>query len=158
MPDQTMRFLEAYKELDELCKQILSSTRGVSAYIEEMEKRPQARSVAGWGTDYRRLKELRHIRNKLVHEVGSFEYGYISEEDVEWLRRFRSRILERTDPCACEYRARMEIEERTKRTRAQGSAKPENVPKQEREGGLSLGALIFCAVVFFSIMLRGCGA
>lgn len=38
MDNMILEFLEAYKSPDELCKQILSSDRGISEYIDEMER------------------------------------------------------------------------------------------------------------------------
>jgi len=50
-------FLNAYKELDALCKQILSSDIGISKYIEEMDKKRYAHSyVFDWERDYKNLK------------------------------------------------------------------------------------------------------
>ena len=63
-------FIEAYKSLDELCKQILSSDRGISEYIDEMSNESQGRMmVTCWEKDYNQLKKMRWIRNQLVHEV-----------------------------------------------------------------------------------------
>ena len=39
MDNMILEFLEAYKSLDELCQQILSSDRGISEYIDEMDIR-----------------------------------------------------------------------------------------------------------------------
>lgn len=52
MDNMILEFLEAYKSLDELCKQILSSDRGISEYIDEMERESQGcMRVACWETD-----------------------------------------------------------------------------------------------------------
>lgn len=37
MNNKIMEFLETYQQLDELCRQILSSDRGISEYIDEMD-------------------------------------------------------------------------------------------------------------------------
>lgn len=94
-------FLEAYKNLDELCKQILSNESGISQYIIEMECEEQEhKGVPGWDNDYKQLKRMKKIRNKLVHDTDSFEQQLFSEEDIEWLKSFRSRILQLTHPFA----------------------------------------------------------
>ena len=91
-------FIEAYKSLDELCKQILSSDRGISEYIDEMSNERQGRMmVACWEKDYNQLKKMRWIRNQLVHEVNSSQNNLVTIEDIEWLKTFRSRIMECTD-------------------------------------------------------------
>lgn len=102
-----LEFLESYKKLDELCKQILSSDRGVSAYIDVMSNEyPEYMTVACWKKDYKQLKKMRWIRNKLVHEANSFQENLINVEDIVWLKTFYSRILECTDPFSLLYQSR----------------------------------------------------
>ena len=93
-----LEFLEIYKNLDELCKQVLSSDRGVSEYIDEMSNESQGYRVASWERDYKILKKMRWIRNRLVHETDSFEDNLVNVEDIEWLHTFYHRIMECTDP------------------------------------------------------------
>lgn len=107
MKNIILEFLEAYKSLDELCKQILSSDRGISEYIDEMNRESQGcMRVACWEMDYKRLKKLRWIRNQLVHEINSFEDDLISPEDIEWMKEFQTRIMECTDPFSLLYQSR----------------------------------------------------
>lgn len=93
-----IEFLEIYKNLDELCRQILSSDRGVSEYIDEMSNESQGWRIAGWDRDYKQLKRMRWIRNRLVHEAGSFDDSLVNVKDIEWLHTFYRRIMECTDP------------------------------------------------------------
>lgn len=94
-----IEYLEAYKSLDELCKQILRSDKGISKYIEEMENDRWGRMyVEGWKQDYKQLKHMRWLRNKLVHEVDSSNYCDIYNNDIMWLENFKSRILSCSDP------------------------------------------------------------
>ena len=122
MENIILEFLEAYKSLDELCKQILSSDRGISTYIDEMEQESQGYAkVNCWEKDYKRLKKMRWIRNQLVHETNSFHDNLINIEDVEWLKIFRSRIMECTDPFSLLYKSI-----NTKRKTANQEKHPEN--------------------------------
>lgn len=99
-----LEFLEAYKSLDELCKQILSSNQGVSEYISEMSDESQGYiKIACWKKDLNDLKRVRRIRNTLVHEPNSFQDDLISIDDIEWVKDFRSRIMESTDPFSLLY-------------------------------------------------------
>ncbi len=99
MDNIILDFLQAYKSLDTLCKQILSSDRGISKYIDEMARESQGRMlVADWENDYRKLKHMRWLRNRLVHEPDSFQNNLPSIEDIKWLEMFRIRIMECTDP------------------------------------------------------------
>lgn len=75
-----LEFLEIYKNLDELCRQILSSDRGVSEYIDEMDfDNQRGQLVAGWERDYKQLKRMRWIRNRLVHEVDAFDENLVKQ-------------------------------------------------------------------------------
>ena len=96
------RFLEAYKSLDKLCREIYQGDKGVTAYIDYMKATPQheSREIAGWHSDLRRLIALRHLRNQLTHECGTLERDMCSESDIDWLNDFYDRILHQTDPLA----------------------------------------------------------
>lgn len=96
-----MSFMESYKRLDNLCKDLLNSQTGVTSYIESMEKLGIKRArVPNWESDYRMLKHYRHIRNQIVHETGANEENMCTQEDTIWLEQFRRRILSRQDPLA----------------------------------------------------------
>lgn len=106
MNNLNWEFFEAYKSLDELCKQILSSDRGISEYINEMSNENQGRwRVTCWEKDYKQLKRMRWIRNQLAHESGSFQDNLVTAEDIEWLKNFRSRIMNSTDPFSLLYKS-----------------------------------------------------
>ena len=99
-----LKFLDAYKSLDEICKQILSSNRGISEYIDEMNNvNYRAAKIAGWENDYKTLKRMRWIRNQLVHDTDSFNNIHITEADIKWLQNFRLRILHQKDPFSLVY-------------------------------------------------------
>ena len=100
MEHLNVTFLEAYKDLDDLCGQLLSCTSGVDEYLKQMEEAaPRARHKIGdWESDCEALKEYQEIRNRLVHEPGSFSLPLVAEEDVTWLSDFRARILVLDDP------------------------------------------------------------
>ena len=107
MNNTILEFLEAYKSLDELCKQILSRNSGISGYIEEMNKENQGGiKIACWEKDYKQLKKMRWMRNQLVHEPDSFQNNSVSVEDIEWLKDFRLRIMECTDPFSLLHQAK----------------------------------------------------
>lgn len=100
MDSRILNFLECYKQLDELCKQVLVSDKGISSYIEQMEQEHQHYYVEGWDRDYKRLKNLRWKRNRLVHEVDAYSSYDITEDDIFWLSEFRERIMQQRDPFA----------------------------------------------------------
>ena len=101
MDDIILKFLKAYKKLDELCKQVLGSSRGISEYIDQMQNEGEDCSqIPNWYNDLKELKRLRWIRNRLVHDADSFDMLTITKEDISYLKEFRSRILECEDPFA----------------------------------------------------------
>ncbi len=102
-----MSFMDSYKRLDNLCKTFAEYPKGISSYIEEMERSNQVRyQNSGWTSDYSRLKEYRHIRNQIAHDNGIFEDEMCDISDDEWLRDFHARILNQTDPLALYFKAK----------------------------------------------------
>lgn len=94
-----MSFLQCYKRLDNLCKDICGSETGVTSYIESMERIPAgAYRVAGWHDDYRQLNHYRYIRNKIVHDNDADEDTLCSATDIDWIENFYWRIMNGQDP------------------------------------------------------------
>lgn len=93
-------FQEAYKRLDKLCKDYFSSANGVSEYIRQMETVPWSsyRYVSAWEYDYKMLKHIRWIRNRLAHEEGAFEEDVCSYDDLKYVEEFYNRIMRGSDP------------------------------------------------------------
>lgn len=114
MKELIIDYLAAYKHLDQLCKDVLDSDVGITEYIDEMEEEKTwgTRYVSGWNEDYKQLKHLRWMRNKLVHEVDSFDETEISESDIEWLETFEWRILNEQDPFALLKKYRNQVRKR----------------------------------------------
>lgn len=100
MLEINVRFQEEYLRLDSLCREFFSSKRGVSLYIEHMESTDEREwsKISGWENDLRTLKRMRHIRNKLAHEVDALNKRITSEKDISWLKSFYMRIMDETDP------------------------------------------------------------
>ncbi len=99
MKNINQQFLEEYKRLDKLCQEVLGTEKGITAYIDEM-KDSVGGIIPGWAEDLKMLKELRHIRNMLSHDVGTFDQNVCDIDDVEWLEDFHSRIMNGKDPLA----------------------------------------------------------
>lgn len=94
-------FMEAFKRLDILCKDMFQAEKGVTTYINTMESIPNgATFVPTWNATFQRLKKLRHIRNNLSHEIGTSYTDVCSPEDIAWLKQFYTSILNTTDPLA----------------------------------------------------------
>ena len=110
----SITFQEEYKRLDKLCKDYLSSDKGVSSYIEQMESTAiqNKRYVYTWDEDYKQLKHIRWVRNKLAHEVGTLNSDFCTPEDLEWVQTFRHRIIQGTDPFSIVRKAKQAEETR----------------------------------------------
>ena len=94
-----VEFLENYKRLDCLCKDSLSSEEGVSEYLRQMENIcwEDRTKISCWTDDYQGLKHVRWVRNKLVHEVGAWEAGLCTIEELNYVKDFYERILKSKD-------------------------------------------------------------
>ncbi|MBR5307613.1 MAG: hypothetical protein IKU43_02490 [Clostridia bacterium] len=99
-------FFDEFKALDNLCRDIYGKTSdnklGVTLYLEDMEQKTHlgAVKVSGWAFDYRRLKSARNMRNELAHSRNSMSVEICTQEDIDFVRNFRERILNQTDPIA----------------------------------------------------------
>ena len=109
-------FQEEYKRLDALCKDIFASREGVSEYIRQMELVSYAdrRSYANWESDYRQLKHLRWIRNRLAHDIRTLEEDFCTDAEIEWLRNFHQKILSVCDPLSTVRKDKQEFDQKNK--------------------------------------------
>lgn len=108
-------FLEEYKQLDKLCREIYSSEKGVTSYLDEMKSVPESewRGIPNWNSDLRRLSTLRHLRNCLTHEVGTLNEYICMKEDVDWLKEFYNRIFILNDPLSLLRKKREAVQKKT---------------------------------------------
>lgn len=95
---------DEFKRVDAICRDMFSSQRGVSEYIEQMEQAfaDGRRQVPSWERDYRALKRVRWLRNQIAHEMTATD---CADDDVRYLRDFHDRLLRRQDPLAALSRA-----------------------------------------------------
>ena len=100
MENLNRQFFDEYTKLDNLCRQMFNSEKGVTSYIEAMESTPAAKSrnVPEWGSDLKMLKQYRHIRNELAHSTGAFHRDICFSYDITWIKMFYNRITKQKDP------------------------------------------------------------
>ena len=99
-------FFDEFKALDNLCRDIYGESfdnrLGVTMYLEDMNRNAYLgeQRVFGWSSDYKRLKSARNMRNDLAHSRNSISVDICSQDDIDFVRSFRTRILNQTDPLA----------------------------------------------------------
>ena len=99
-------FFDEYKALDNICRDIYGETSdnklGVTLYLQDMEDNSHhgKSKIPTWTSDYNHLKAAKNIRNELAHSRNSFTTDICSQEDIDFIRSFRKRILNQTDPIA----------------------------------------------------------
>lgn len=94
-------FMESFKSLDKLCKELFNSEKGVTSYIDTMVKiQNGSRYVSNWNYTLSNLRRLRHIRNSYAHEVGTSYKDICTPSDIKWINDFRNSIIKTTDPLA----------------------------------------------------------
>ena len=100
--------VEYFGDLEQECNQIYNDTHGVTTYINEMKdlESQGVPKVKDWSASLKRLKEIRHKRNKLSHGEISFREEWAEKEDLEFLLAFRKKVLNQTDPIALYYNQR----------------------------------------------------
>ena len=97
-------FMEAYKSLDKICREMFHGDKGVTAYIDKMQSIHNGEKyVSSWNVTLRRLKELRHIRNNYAHEIGTIYTDICTQADIDWLNDFYDSIRH-TEDARAEYR------------------------------------------------------
>ena len=102
MGNSNIWFLEEYKRLDKLLCDMYQSEKGVTSYIDNMKNTApyKSRYIPGWDEDLQQLIAIRNLRNQLVHDCGMLERKMCTQNDIEWINTFHSRILQRMDPIA----------------------------------------------------------
>ena len=84
-------YLESYKRLDQLCRDMFRSKDGVTEYINQMDRViSRINSKEDWRNFYSRLKYQRRLRNNLVHNT---ECSECTEEDIDEVEYFFELIL-----------------------------------------------------------------
>ena len=140
-----MGFLDSYKRLERLCRDVMADDRRVSAYIDEMVRLTDGSlRVSGWHRDLNQLKHYRWVRNQIVHEPDCSEETMCRPEDVQWIEDFHARILNQTDPLALYRKATRKRE---------GPETVRDAGKRRRQGERSGCLTVLLCVVFVLMML-----
>ena len=150
-------FFEEFRSLDNLCRDIYGESfdnrLGVTLYLEDMDRKSAqgSRVIAEWEADYHQLKSARNLRNELAHSRNSFPGDICSEEDIDFIRSFKMKILNQTDPIALLRKQTITIRSSDYSQSNQSTHK--NYPRPEQSGCLGIVASflisVVCVIIFF---------
>ena len=99
MNEYALDYLESYKRLDQLCRDMFRTKDGVTEYINQMDRLiSRINSKQDLRNFYSRLKYQRRLRNDLVHNTECLD---CTEEDIDEIEYFFDLILKQEDPLAC---------------------------------------------------------
>lgn len=94
MNELNVIFLEKYKHLDKLCRDMFGTEKGVTDYINSARNNIYLQNNA----DIKTLVRLRHIRNQLGHDIDAFNTPMCSQRDIDWLDNFYKKVYNVSDP------------------------------------------------------------
>ena len=155
MDSLNMQFLKSYIVLDSLLKDMYQSKNGVTEYINDMiEIENGSAFVYDWDSNLKQLKHLRHIRNRLCHETGSFGEDLCSESDIRWLNNFRENLINQTDPLSL-YEKHMETIKKSIKIKSHAEI-VRQLPKASKfpaKALLSAALAVISFIVIFSLVL-----
>ncbi len=148
------KYIDLYKSVDSICKDIFRNERifndrgeevfGVSAYVETMarDRYSMASRPPDWDAKYKTLKRLRWLRNTIVHDPGASE---CDEEDYDDLKRFYNDLMSGNDILARARRMRTAVSSR-KRAPAAAAQRPAyartGAPEKKTHAGWAVFGII----------------
>lgn len=151
MSEYERELFDEFKRLESLCRDMFSCQHGVSEYISQMEQTPAyiKNRIPFWDEDYRTLKHLRWLRNKIAHETAATGCGF---SDVKQLKDFYSRILKGQDPLASARKMKRDLQNFS---RQKSASIPKNIlpSKSKRVQKSAYGLLCTWFGVFLLIIL-----
>lgn len=135
-----INFQEAYKRLDRLCKDCFAGNDGVSEYIRQLENEQwKLRKYNLWqDDDYKMLKHVRWIRNKLSHEVDTFQSDLCTQDDLDFVIDFYNDIMDCLDPLAQLYK--FEENEKKQKQKINTTSKPKEYDQTKKDKKKSIFA------------------
>ena len=105
MSEINYQFFEEFTKLDKICVSVYQAEGGTLGYLEQMRSISgvYADRVPGWIKELEQLHRYRTVYQALSQCTEAFAEALCDREDVEWVRNFGNRIMERQDPLALLY-------------------------------------------------------
>lgn len=128
---------------------MLSTLQGVSEYINRMELlfEQGEEFVDEWTINYKMLKHLRWLRNRIVHSVEETE---CSLKEIEMITNFYHQILIQQDPLALLYK----INQKIYKNKTTNQEKNKNIDNSSKITMLITIVLIIIFVLFIAGILN----
>lgn len=154
MNDFNYQFFEEFTKLDRICVSVYQAEGGTLGYLEQM------RSVSGvyadrvphWIEELEQLHRYRTVYQALAQSTEAFDEALCRQEDVDWIRDFGNRIMERRDPLALlqhgGYRAEDDAVQRLENERV-GEIVMKGINPRDRyiNGPLVVGIILIAVVL-----------
>ena len=149
-----IEFLDEYKYVDKICREMFGTEKGVTAYIEQLDETPVTVRywITEWNDEYRQLKHIRWLRNQIAH---STEYVECTQSDLDWLKGFHNRLLTQQDLLAKAHRvikeSQIQRQQQLAKTVTAAASKPgANVyrsPKGPRKSWILIAVIAALAII-----------
>jgi hypothetical protein len=101
MNDLNYQFFEEFTKLDKICVSVYQAD-GTGGYLEQMRgvSCVYAEDIPNWVAELERLHRYRTVYQALAQSPEALRESLCNQEDIEWVRSFGRRIMERQDPLA----------------------------------------------------------
>ena len=102
MDNLNYQLYDEFTKLNKACITIYQMEEGIADYMEAMASVSSAYwdVVPNWNLDLEQLHRYQTVYRSLAQSMAAFGEHLCCQEDVDWLRQFRTRIMERKDPLA----------------------------------------------------------
>ena len=158
MDNLNYQFFEEFTKLDKTCVTVYQAEGGTLWYLAQMRSVSwsSAELVSSWASDLEQLQRYRTIYLALSQSPAAFAERLCNWEDVQWIQRFRKKIMERKDPLALlqlrGYRAENDAIQRLEDERF-GETVSKSAGRRDRHRGGHLGVGVILVAVALTCLI-----
>ena len=145
MSSLNITFLEEYKHLDKLIKEMFGTEKGVSDYIDIATTTYNLQ----YNNDIKTLKHLRYIRNRLTHDTDTLNTQMCTQADIDWLEGFYQKVYSVSDPLSLSLKTKSI----TKNIVNINIQNKENVPVQDNKRTSPIPVFLGVALAIVTVIL-----
>lgn len=145
MNSLNINFLEEYKHLDKLLKEMFGTEKGVSDYIDIATTTYNLQ----YNNDIKTLKYLRHIRNSLTHDTDTLNAQICTQADIDLLKDFYQKVCSVSDPLSLSLKPKST----TKNIVNINTKNKETVPVQNDERTSPVPVFLGIALAIITVIL-----